>query len=246
MISRPTAVTAALVAGVAILQLAPAATGIPALTRTVSPRHCTPGPAGFLALTFDDGPHPEGTPAVLRALADLGCSATFFVIGEQCIRYPDLVREMHRQGHEVGVHGWTHAATPLLSPQRTRRDLTRSVDLLTALTGARPYWYRPPYGVASGATLLAARSLWLSPVWWTRWARDWDRHASVDSITAAATARRIRTRSAGGTLLLHDSDTYGRPGSWRLTAAAVPAVVDAFRAAGCTVGSLAAGKSRTA
>lgn len=220
----------------ALLHLGPALTGLPPLTRRIAPQHCSLARPGQVALTFDDGPHPRGTPAVLRALADSHCRATFFIIGEQAARFPHLIRDIHEQGHELAVHGWSHTAAPLLTPTRAVRHLRDTADLITALSGRRPRWYRPPYGVASGSALAAARGLGLRPVWWTRWARDWSRQATMDSILAKAVARPDRIRSSGETLLLHDSDTYGGPGSWRFTAAALPIIVNSYRRAGIEVG----------
>lgn len=224
--------------GTAVLRAVPALSGIAPLHQRLAPASCGPRHPAHIALTFDDGPHPEGTPAVLRVLEAKGCRATFFVVGEQARRHQHLVRAIHNDGHEVAVHGWTHTPTPLLSPTQMGRHLRDTTALIGDLTDHLPGWYRPPYGVASRAALAGAQALGLRPMWWTRWARDWDRRATVDSITARAVNHLGQLQSVGGTLLLHDSDTYGRRGSWQLTAAALPMIVSTLRGTGLRLGSL--------
>jgi peptidoglycan/xylan/chitin deacetylase (PgdA/CDA1 family) len=97
-----------------------------------------------VALTFDDGPHAQGTPAVLEALARGGASATFFLVGEQVVRRPALAREIVDAGHEVAVHGYRHS---LLLRRRVRElaaDLDRALAVIADATGVAPALYRPP------------------------------------------------------------------------------------------------------
>src|SRR5258708_13314047 len=107
------------------------------------------GPEGArgVALTFDDGPHPASTRAVLETLERAGAKATFFVIGEKAVRHPELVREIAARGHLVGVHGDRHdRALSFRSLERVRADLVRVVDVATQATGDRPPFYSPPPG----------------------------------------------------------------------------------------------------
>jgi peptidoglycan/xylan/chitin deacetylase (PgdA/CDA1 family) len=227
---------AALIAG-GLLQLAPALSGIPPLVRRFTPRLAGVDRPGHLALTFDDGPHPDGTPAILDTLRDWRVSATFFLVAEQGRRYPDLVRRIVGEGHEVAVHGWNHAALPLVSPRSTRIQLRNATDVVADLAGTQPRWYRPPYGIASWPALAAAKHLQLQPIWWTKWGRDWDARATANGI-----ARRVipatGLSTSSHTVLLHDSDSYGHPGSWRRTNAALPVILNAFADAGVAIGSL--------
>ena len=94
-----------------------------------------------VALTFDDGPHPEGTPAVLERLAERGALATFFLVGEQVERRPALVGEIVAAGHEVALHGHTHRGHLRLSPARCARTFA----------AGRRRWPRPP-GARPGCT----------------------------------------------------------------------------------------------
>lgn len=225
-IGRP----AAIILGAAALQMAPAAVGCPGVTTLVT-RLARPIPPGGVLLTFDDGPHPEGTPAILDRLAARGIRAVFFVVGEQLSAQPDLGRRLAAEGHEIGVHGWDHRAEPCLLPTVSARGIRRTVEAVTGICGRPPRWYRPPYGVATVAALIAARRNGLSPVWWTRWGRDWSPRASPETIAAGLLGDRRSTRG-GQVLLLHDSDRYGTPGSWRRTADALDRVIAVTRARG--------------
>lgn len=222
---------AAVVAGTAAaLHFAPAIMGIPGITGAVM-RGTRPLPRGAVLLTFDDGPHPEGTPAVLDRLAAADIHALFFVVGAQLVARPELGRRIVAAGHEVAVHGWAHRAEPFLPPRATARSIRRTAAAVTEICGHAPRWYRPPYGVATGAALIAARRSGLTPLWWTRWGRDWSPRATPESIAARLLGHRSPART-GEILLLHDSDVYGTPGSWRRTADAVDLVIDGVRARG--------------
>jgi peptidoglycan/xylan/chitin deacetylase (PgdA/CDA1 family) len=181
-----------------------------------------------VALTFDDGPHPQGTPAVLEALARLGARATFFLTGEQVRRYPALAREIVTRGHAVGVHGHRHLLLTVRAPRVSSADLRLALDVIVNATDSAPQLYRPPYGVANPAVLLAARRTGLRPVLWARWGRDWERRATPTSIAANVT----RDLHGGEILLLHDSDHYSAPGSWQATVAALPEIAALVARAG--------------
>ena len=155
----------------------------PAADAVGIPRTLAAGSDG-VALTFDDGPHPEGTPAVLDLLARAGYRATFFLIGEQVERRPELAREISRQGHLVAVHGYRHRLQPRLSANQLRADLDRALTTIQGATGASPEHHRPPYGVYSPAGLRLATGSGLKPLLWSRWGKDWRRFT---------TARRIET-----------------------------------------------------
>nr|WP_211177301.1 polysaccharide deacetylase family protein [Pseudonocardia acidicola] len=217
------------------LHAAPALTAIGPLRRLTAPALAGAGRPGHLALTFDDGPDPASTPAFLRLLAEYDVRATFFVLGTMLERAPGLGRELAAAGHEVAVHGWDHRCLLLRGPRRTAEHLVRARDLVGEVTGQRPRWYRPPYGVFAAGAARAARRAGLVPVLWTAWGRDWSARASASSIVAAVGRR----PASGGTVLLHDSDCTSTPGSWRRTLAALPRLLDGWRAEGLQVGPLA-------
>jgi peptidoglycan/xylan/chitin deacetylase (PgdA/CDA1 family) len=192
------------------------------------------GRDGHVALTFDDGPDPEGTPAVLDALDRLGWTATFFMLGSQVQRHPEVAAAVVSAGHEAAVHGFTHRNHLARGPVDVRRDVVRAASVVTAATGAQPSWFRPPYGVLTAGSLTAARRAGLRPVLWTAWGRDWEPRSPVQ------VAGTIKAQlSSGGTVLLHDSDCTARAAaSWRVTVQALPRLAEVADALGCTVGPL--------
>lgn len=187
-----------------------------------------------VALTFDDGPHPQGTLAVLDALGRLGAPAAFFLTGEQALEYPSVAREIVARGHTVGVHGHRHRLLTLRGPGESMADLRLAQDAVAHTTGTIPRLYRPPYGVANPAVVLAARRAGLRPVLWARWGRDWERRATGASVAANVT----RDLRGGEILLLHDADHYSAPGSWRTTLAALPGIAAAVAEAGLSFRAL--------
>ena len=195
---------------------------IPSVCRALGLPRTLAASDASVAITFDDGPHPEGTPAVLAALDSAGAKATFFLIGEQVVRHPTLAAEIAAAGHGVAVHGHRHRNQLRLPPAAVRADLERGIDAIAAATGAAPSLYRPPYGIFSAGGLAGVRALGVDILLWSRWGRDWAASATPDSI-----ARRVTHRlDAGDVLLLHDADHYSVPGSWRATAAALPRVLE--------------------
>jgi len=177
-------------------------------------------PSNGVVLTFDDGPHPEGTPAVLEALGD--SHAIFFLVGEQVEHFPSLAAEIASAGHEIALHGYRHRNQMRMTPGGLRDDLKRAVDVISSATGHTPTLYRPPYGIFTPAGLaLTRRNAWI-PLLWSRWGRDW--RASTDAREIADLA--TRDLRQGDVVLLHDADWYSSPGSHRKTAAAVPRVLE--------------------
>ena len=162
-----------------------------------------------IALTFDDGPDPGTTPPLLDRLDELGLRATFFCVGSRVAAGPDLVGEICRRGHQAETHGHRHEHHFVRTPRWVRADLEASLDALGS-AGVRPKWFRPPFGQATGATLLEARRLRLRPVLWSAWGREW---AEAD---AGAVARRVRAGlDEGAIVLLHDTDAFSPAGSCR-------------------------------
>ncbi len=184
--------------------------------------------SGAVGLTFDDGPHPRGTPAVLEALAAASARATFFVVGEQLRAHAGVAAEIVAAGHRLGVHGDLHRCTSLRTPRALRADLDRCAALVEDLSQARVERYRPPYGIFSPAALAHARTRGWTALLWSAWGCDWRADATASSIAARAT----RGVGAGDVLLLHDADHYASAGSWRRTAAALPRMLDELAARG--------------
>jgi peptidoglycan/xylan/chitin deacetylase (PgdA/CDA1 family) len=174
-------------------------------------------PAGGVALTFDDGPHPEGTPAVLDVLARAGVRGTFFVIGEQVRRRPELVARAAAAGHAIALHGDRHRLQLRMSAAAVADDLKRGIAAIEDASGVTPSWHRPPFGIYSAGGLRAARAAGLAPLLWSRWGKDWRRLTTPRRIAARATRGVI----PGDVILLHDADFYSARESHRRTVAAL-------------------------
>jgi peptidoglycan-N-acetylglucosamine deacetylase len=181
-----------------------------------------------VAITFDDGPHPQGTPAVLETLREAGAEATFFLAGEQVLRRPALAAEIAAAGHRVELHCHRHRNQLRLSARSLLDDADRARAAIEEASGQAVADYRPPYGIFSAVGLRAIRSRGWRPVLWSQWGRDWDRRATPASITRRLTAG----ARAGDILLLHDADYYSAPGSWVRTAAALPTILEELEARG--------------
>jgi len=221
-------VAAGVAAGWALPALAPVAprlAGALRIARTIS--------AG-VAVTFDDGPHPQGTPAVLEVLARHGATATFFMVGEQVVKAPALAREVVDAGHAVAIHGHGHRNLLRLPPAVIARELDHAYAVIAEATEVAPMLHRAPYGIYSWPALKAVRERGWTPFLWSRWGRDWTRHATPRSIAST-----VGHSTDGEVVLLHDADDYSAPGSWRRTVAALPLVLESIAASGLTCVSLA-------
>jgi len=204
-----------------------AAPVVPWLARLARVPRALPHARG-IALTFDDGPHPAGTAAVLELLAAARATATFFLVGEQVERFGDVAASIVAAGHEIGLHGYRHRLLLRVPNRVLADDLARGLDAIGTATGRLPDVYRPPYGVFSAGGLALVRELGLRPLLWSRWGRDWGRRARPEAIARRASAG----LGAGDVVLLHDADHYSAPASWRRTAAALPSIIDAVVALG--------------
>jgi len=214
----------------------PAALWLPGLRRRVAPGLAGIGPdPTHVALTFDDGPDPAGTPAVLETLDRLGWKATFFLLGSMTSANPSLAAEVAAAGHEIAVHGYAHRGAARRSPAVLADDLLRACDVVGQATGADLRWYRPPYGSVSCGTFTAARRAGVRTVLWSAWGRDWRAEATPATVVADLRAGVL----AGGTILLHDSDCTSSPGSWRTTVGALPLLADELDRRGTRPGPLA-------
>jgi peptidoglycan/xylan/chitin deacetylase (PgdA/CDA1 family) len=185
-------------------------------------------------LTFDDGPHPQGTPAILDALAARKATATFFLVGEQVERFPGLAREIAAAGHVVALHGHRHRFQLWLAPRDLAEDLSRATDVIGSATGGLAPLYRPPFGVFSAVGLALTRRRGDTPWLWSRWGRDWRGEATARSVAELATG----DLRSGDVVLLHDADHYGDPDCWRATLGAMPMILDAIEQCGLRTAGL--------
>jgi peptidoglycan-N-acetylglucosamine deacetylase len=186
---------------------------------------------GRVALTFDDGPDTDSTPAVLDALDAIGVRATFFVVGEQLEQNWRIARDAADRGHELALHGYTHPRHDQLGPAAARDEVARGVGAFEAALGRRPALMRPPYGLFSEHSYAACGKLGLEPVYWSAWALDWEAIAP-DRITDLA----CRDLVSGMIVLLHDSPRYAERESALATAEALPQIAERAAELGLELG----------
>ena len=188
--------------------------------------------AHSVGLTFDDGPG-EALEHFLTLLDDYRASATFFLVGEQVERYPHAVAMIAGAGHEVAVHGYTHIGHLSRTPWEVAEDLRRTKALIEDQLGCPTTLYRPPYGLFSAGSWRESANQGWRRVLWSRWGRDWEENNNPEKV-----AKRIGRPQAGDILLLHDSDRYSAPGSWRNTLGSLPIILERMAADGLAARSV--------
>jgi peptidoglycan-N-acetylglucosamine deacetylase len=182
------------------------------------------GPQPRVALTFDDGPHPADTPAILEILEKAGVRATFFFVGERARAHPELVRRAARMGHEVGNHSDTHPWWfSLAGPGRIRRELHEADQTLQDLSGHPVRFFRPPMGHNNVFLERALSGTHLTKTLWSSRSFDTVRRSPGrirDAVIASA--------SPGGIILLHEGAVRS-PGKPSGTVAALPSILAGLR-----------------
>ncbi len=182
-----------------------------------------------VALTFDDGPHPDHTPAIAALLEAAGARGTFFCVGAEAERHPALARALAAKGHELGNHTFSHDTfRHLFSAPLLAADLRRCQDTLSQL-GPAPRWYRPAVGIRNPPVHQAARAVGLPVLTWSLAARDgsW----AFDEKKALALADAARP---GDVLTLHDG-VRGKNGAFRAqTVRHLPRLLERLRERGLT------------
>ncbi|MEU7282181.1 polysaccharide deacetylase family protein [Streptomyces sp. NPDC045431] len=158
------------------------------------------GTGRTMVLSFDDGPDPRYTPAVLRTLRAYDVRAMFFVCGELAAARPDLLREMTADGHVVGNHSWSHPNVTKLPPSRIRDELGSTSDVIARVTGSPPLWYRAPYGAWNRHSFEIGAELGMEPLAWTVDTLDW-----TEPGTASIVSRVLDGAGPGVVVLSHDA-----------------------------------------
>ena len=154
------------------------------------------GDIKYVALTFDDGPSPRCTPQLLDGLKERGVRATFFVVGCQVVKDPDIVERMAAEGHQVGNHSYDHKELDKLSAWEAAEDMRKNEALLRELLGEGEYWVRPPYGLMTEAE---AAALSVPLVNWSVDTEDWRTKDSGKILDVI-----YRCTGDGDIVLLHD------------------------------------------
>jgi peptidoglycan-N-acetylglucosamine deacetylase len=161
--------------------------------------HIDDDPPKAIALTIDDGPSPLYTPQILQLLQQYRVTASFSMVGIQVTTYPQVAREVVDAGHRVTNHTWTHANLPVLSAQDVSAQMTRASDVIHAVTGVQPRFFRAPYGNWSPAVIEQCERMQMIPLDWSVDPRDWAR-PGVSSIVNNI----MRNTQPGSIILEHD------------------------------------------
>ena len=150
-------------------------------------------------LTFDDGPHPDFTPALLKILSENHVKATFFVIGKMAEQFPEQIIAIHKAGHTLGNHTFSHVTLTKIQPQDVRVELRATNDLIQKISGVRMKYCRPPGGDYDREVLDEASELGLTTVLWTDDPGDYANPG--DTVEYRSVMRKL---TSGGIILLHD------------------------------------------
>lgn len=160
-----------------------------------------------IALTFDDGPDSRYTPRVLEILARYNVKACFFIVGSKASRHPEIIHQVVSAGHQIGYHGYRHSLTWLLSPRATARELTETTRVIENVTGIKPAYFRPPWGIFNAISLFPHWRNHLPMVLWSFMCWDWSKNATAQKITTRA----LQKVKDGSILIFHDGT--GNPGT---------------------------------
>lgn len=180
-----------------------------------------------VSITFDDGPNPQATPRILDVLSREGVKATFFVLGRHADRWPELVRRMADEGHQLGNHGYWHRKLHRRSPGYVRDDLTRGSAAIVKASGIAPRIFRAPHGFRNPWVTPIATSLGQRTIGWSLGVFDSARPGAAEIAKRALAGMRARS-----ILLLHDGDGYDAEGDRLQTAEALPAIIGGLRERG--------------
>ncbi len=174
----------------------------------------------YIAMTFDDGPHPKLTPRLLDMLKDRGLKATFFVIGQNVAANPEIVQRIVAEGHELGNHSWDHKALNKLGADGVKMEIVQTDEAIQQAVGIKPVIMRPPYGATSPAiSKRLNEEFGQKVIMWSVDPLDWkDRNASL------VTDRILKNTAPGAIILAHDIH--------QSTVDAMPATLDGLVAKG--------------
>lgn len=178
-----------------------------------------------IALTFDDGPHPAYTPKLLQILAQRRVPAAFFVVGEQAEKHPELVRQAAEEGHTIGNHTYHHVSLPKIPLEYVADEIKACGEVIQAVTGTFPHWFRPPGGEYNRQVAEIAEALGYTMALWTDDPGDYAFPGE-----AVLYDRTMARATNGGIILLHDGIDQ--------TLQTLPRLIDALRKRGFAFVSL--------
>lgn len=174
-----------------------------------------------VALTFDDGPNPETTPALLNELQSMGVHATFFLIGQKAAANPQLVAAESAQGNVTGDHTWSHPDLTHMDRIGAAGQLQQAAQTIQQSTGYGPYLVRPPYGAWNDDTRTVVSNLPAAIVLWSVDSEDWRSRNTADIVNTV-----LHQARPGAIVIFHDI--------YPTTVAAIPQIITGLRAQGLT------------
>ncbi len=174
----------------------------------------------YIALTFDDGPHPENTVRLLKMLKERGIKATFFCVGQRVADHPSVAKRIVEEGHEIGNHSWSHKVLSAMTDAAVARDLERTDEAIRKATGVSPKLMRPPYGAFTDRQRDWAHRKWgYSITLWDVDSQDWR-----NPVASYARSRILQGTGPGSIVLSHDIH--------KSTVDGMPKTLDALKAKG--------------
>ncbi len=183
-----------------------------------------------IALTFDDGPHPEYTPKILDILKEKQVTASFFMVGRHIEKYPEIARRVYMEGHEVGNHTYSHRDLVPTTRKTLLKELNQTDEVIRRVLGIKTVLFRPPRGIFSNTVRkIIVDELGYRIVLWTVSAADWS------GLSPARMLRRVRYYAHnGGIILFHDSGGLIKSEGARRdnTVKALPLIIDELQAKG--------------
>jgi peptidoglycan/xylan/chitin deacetylase (PgdA/CDA1 family) len=152
-----------------------------------------------LHLTFDDGPIPETTPALLDLLDEEQVKATFFILGCRAQRYPELVAEIAKRGHTIGNHSFNHLFMPTMSTKKIQHEIDATNQSIKDATGSEPLLFRPPFGLIDHRAASYLKERKMKTVYWSAVSEDW--HGIGERRVISRTMQRL---AHGALIVLHE------------------------------------------
>ncbi|MGY0055479.1 polysaccharide deacetylase family protein [Streptomyces sp. LZ34] len=220
------ALIAAATAAMAAFSVAPSPAATPGEARGAAVwANC---PNGYVGLTYDDGPNPASTQALLTALRAGGARATFFIWGQHAEQHPDLLRAEQAAGMWIANHTSTHPHLTQIGEPAAYNEIATAQSTIQRITGQTPTLFRPPYGETNAQVKSDEARLGLTEVLWSVDSQDWNGASTQQIVQAAATMR------AGSIILMHD-------GGYQSTVSAVPQILSGLAARGLCPGRITAG-----
>lgn len=180
-----------------------------------------------IALTFDDGPYPPYTQKLLQVLAAKNVRATFFMVGENAARHPEIVRLVQSQGHQIALHAGYHQDLLKLSSPQLQENIVYGKRTLEQLTGQPVRYMRPPHGFKDWQVLQTMQRAGLQAVNWSVIPRDW-----TNPGTEQIVSRVCSSAEPGAIVLLHDGDSPKQTAPREQTVAATAQIIDRLRGEG--------------